>query len=70
MNKLKVVKESKTGRNEIFMDTTTKELLTSSQVKVRINSNVPGYNKYYSRQYNGKTTIQRKPDNNKNTNLG
>lgn len=70
IKKLIVVKETKTGRNLLFKDTTSNEILNSTQVSSRIRSNVPGYSNYYSRMFNGKNTIQRKPDGNPNTNLG
>lgn len=67
--RLKVTKESNTGRNLEFQDTKTKELLTTSEVAKRIDKGTyEGYHHYKDQK--GRTVIRSNPDKNKKNNLG
>ena len=66
---LKVISESKTGRNTKFQDTQTNETMSRAQAVKKINAGIYG-DDYYVRKQNGLDTPVSKPNRNKNDNLG
>ena len=67
--RVKVIKESSTGRNERFLDTLTNQEMTRNQFVKAIDKGVFG-DEYYHREINGVETPVSKPDGIKKNNLG
>lgn len=67
--RVEVIKESDTGRNERFRDTKTNQEMTRNQFVKAIDKGVYG-NDYYHREINGKETPVSKPDGDTRNNLG
>lgn len=65
--RLRVLKQSKTGRNELFQDVHSKKILTRKQVIDCIKHG--DYPDYHLRIINGKETPCSNPDNDKFNNL-
>jgi len=65
---IKVIKESPTGRNEKFLDTTKNKEMTRTQFVKEIEGG--NYKKYVVKKINGIKTPVSKPDGNKKNNLG
>ena len=68
MKRIKVIDESKSGRNIRFQDTRTKENMTRVQFVKKIK--VGKYEGYHIRKINGVDTPVSKPNGKKNDNLG
>lgn len=66
--RLIVIKQSETGRNELFLDVHTKEVLTLKQVVNCIKQG--NYPDYHLRVINNKKTPCSNPDKSKQNNLG
>jgi hypothetical protein len=71
MVKIKVVSQSRPGRNESFQNTGNNQTMNRKQFVKAIENPNSVYNKdYYVRVINGVKTPVSKPDGNKNNNLG
>lgn len=68
MARVIVTKESKSGRNQIFLDTRIGVEMTRKQFVSAINQGL--YDEYYVRQINNVLTPCSKPDDSKINNLG
>lgn len=67
--RLQVIEETETGKNIEFKDTTTGERISLKEAINRVQEGV--YKDYMvSTNKNGEEYVKRKPDGNKNTNLG
>ena len=70
MKNVKVIKESKTGRNIIFQNANNHEIMTRKEFVGRIkNENSVYNNDYYVRKINEIETPVSKPDGSKKNNL-
>lgn len=68
--KLKVTKESKTGRNLEFQNVGNNEKLTAAQLIKRLETGNSAYNEnYYIKHQDGQKYIVSKPDGNEKNNL-
>lgn len=67
-NSLRVIRQSKTGRNELFQDVNSKKILTREQVVACIKCGT--YPAYHLRVINGIETPCSNPDKSKLNNLG
>ncbi|MFL2071183.1 hypothetical protein ACEN32_02600 [Marinilactibacillus psychrotolerans] len=65
--KVRVTKESKTGRNERFVDDTTGRSMTRTEFNKAINNGT--YENYHTRNIGGKITPVSNPDKSKGNNL-
>ena len=65
--RVKVIQESKTGRNQKFQDTKTKKIMTRAQFVKKIESDQ--YPNYHVRKINRIKTPVSNPDETKNNNL-
>jgi|AKZA01.1.fsa_nt_gi hypothetical protein len=71
MTKVKVISQSKTGRNEVFQNTGNNRIIDRKQfVKAIENPNSVYNENYYVKVINGIKTPVSKPDGNKHNNLG
>lgn len=68
MARVKVTRESESGRNLGFVDTSTGSRMSRAQFVSEIKRG--SYDEYYVRNINGIPTPCGKPDNNKKNNLG
>lgn len=69
--KVKVTKETETGRNIEFQDTRNNHKMNLQEFVTKIESGKSAYsNDYYTRMQNGKKTPVSKPDGKKSNNLG
>ena len=69
--KVSVRKEDENGRNILFKDNYTKEIMTDEEFVEKIRNNVNNYqDKYHVRVINGVETPCSNPDNSSNNNLG
>ena len=66
-NKVKVIQENASGRNEKFKDKSNGKEMTRNQFVKEIKKG--NYENYYVRKINGIETPVSKPDGNKNNNL-
>jgi len=67
-NKVKVIKESKTGANQKFQDTKTKETMTKSEFVKAIEKGK--YDDYHIMNKDGKKIPRSNPDKTHKNNLG
>jgi len=71
MKKIKVIKETDSGRNMLFQDTGNNHIMTDKEFVNKIKNPNSVYNSdYYVKVINGKETPVSKPDNSKKNNLG
>lgn len=70
--KLKVIEESKNGKNIKFQDTENNRIMSDKELIRRLKNGNSSYNKDYCIKHdkNGKEYIASKPDGNKENNLG
>lgn len=66
--KVVTIKESETGRNQVFKDTATNRQMSRSEFVSKINQNK--YPDYHIRNINGVPTPVSNPDKSKGNNLG
>ena len=65
---ISVIKESSTGRNEMFRDNYTRQIMTGKEFAEKILNRE--YGKYHVRNINGVLTPVSNPDNTTKNNLG